>query len=139
MDVNKRKLIDSIKRHEGFSAKPYRCSQGFMTIGYGRNVESRGITESEAELLLYNDIESAVDSAVLLEYWHSLNEVRRRVIIEMIFNLGLPKFLEFSKMRLALLDHDYFKAADEMIDSLWAKQVGGRAKTLANMMRLGED
>lgn len=139
MDVNKRKLIDSIKRHEGFSGKLYRCSQGFLTIGYGRNVESTGITESEAELLLYNDIESAVDNAVLLEYWHSLNEVRRRVIIEMIFNLGLPKFLEFSKMRLALLDHDYFKAADEMIDSLWAKQVGGRAKTLANMMRLGED
>ena len=56
------------------------------------------------------------------------------MIIEMIFHLGLPRFLGFKKMIQALREDDYSKAAIEMLDSKWACQVGVRASTLANIM-----
>lgn len=62
---------------------------------------------------------------------------RRRVLIDMCFNLGLPRLLRFKKMLAAVVARDFNLAAEEMLSSVWAKQVGQRAQTLATMMREG--
>ena len=67
-------------------------------------------------------------------WYRRLDNVRQDVIIEMIFNLGLPRFLGFKKMIQALREDDYPQAAIEMLDSKWARQVGSRADTLVNIM-----
>ena len=70
---NKETLIEQLMRHEGFRTKPYRCSAGKLTIGYGRNLDDKGITKAEAFMMLKNDIEEAyLDLIGELPWFHSL-------------------------------------------------------------------
>lgn len=127
---------ERIKQHEGFRGKPYRCTAGKLTIGYGRNIEDNGITEAEASFLLDNDLKRCESECRQIFYWFdNLDDTRRSVIVEMDFNLGLKKFLGFKKMLAACEKKDYELAAREMLDSLWARQVGQRAETLADLMK----
>lgn len=132
------KLSDQLIKHEGLKLKPYTCTGGKLTIGVGRNIEDNGITEKEALYLLHNDIARTVDELVKFEWYCSLDEVRRGVIVNMCFNLGLPNLLKFTKMINAINMRDYGLAAKEMLNSRWAKQVKGRADELANQMRTGQ-
>jgi lysozyme len=68
-----------------------------------------------------------------------LNEARARVIVEMIFNMGYPKVLQFKKMWEAIKQNDFKVAAAEMLNSRWATQVKGRAEVLAKIMEEGVD
>lgn len=73
-------------------------------------------------------------------YWFTtLDDIRQKVVIDMAFNLGVNGVLSFKNMIQALKEKDYDKAAEEMLDSLWAEQVGNRADRLAKMMRTDED
>lgn len=131
-------LQDLIIKHEGLVLKPYRCTAGKLTIGVGRNLEDVGITRGEAMLLLSNDIQSARSDALNAFPWYSrLNHPRQAVVISMIFNLGLAGFQAFKKMIAAIEGEEFGKAADEMLSSRWAGQVGKRATELATMMRRG--
>ena len=134
-------LIDLIKQHEGFVEHAYKDSEGYWTIGYGRLIDERlggGISSKEAEFLLMNDINQVIEAAKKYTFWDSLNEPRKAVIISMMFNLGQPRFDKFRNTKDAIHAGDYGKAADEMLDSMWRKQVGHRAEHLAEMMRTGE-
>ncbi|EKO3513651.1 glycoside hydrolase family protein [Vibrio fluvialis] len=126
-----------IKKHEGLRLKPYRCSNQKLTIGYGRNLQDNGISQQEAEALLQHDLDAAVKDAETLPYFASLNDARQAVIVDMIFNLGLPRFGMFKKMIAAIKQQLWHVAANEMLNSRWARQVGKRAKTLSEMMRTG--
>ncbi len=133
----KETLERMLTRHEGLRLKPYRCTAGKLTIGIGRNIEDVGIFPDEAALMLRNDIarcERDLDHSV--PWWRKLDEVRRWVLIDMCF-MGIGKLMEFKKMWTALAVRDYEAAAAEMLDSLWARQVGSRAKELAEMMKGG--
>ena len=130
-------LIESVKLHEGKMLKPYRCTAGKLSIGYGRNLDDVGISEEEAELLLKNDLERAEKEAETLPAYSKLNQNRKEVLIEMVFNLGKARLLGFKKMFAALEKGDYSEAANQMLDSNWHKQVGKRAETLAYFMRIG--
>lgn len=134
-----KKTIAQLKLDEGLMLKPYKDSVGVWTIGYGRNLEKRGISEDEAELLFFNDVNAVIHDLkeVLPVYWE-LDEVRRSVMINMAFNLGINGLLGFKKMIAALEKEDYNKAGDEMVDSKWYGQVGNRATRLVAMMRFGE-
>lgn len=129
-------LTKLIMRHEGLRVKPYLCPSGKLTIGYGRNLESTGITKNEAAFLLENDIHS-LDQKLSNEYiWYScLSEARSAVILSMCFNLGLTGFSGFKKLIEAMAQRDYDRAAMEMLSSAWSGQVGRRAVELAQMMR----
>lgn len=116
---------------------PYRDSVGILTIGYGRNLVHKGISKGEAELMLTNDIQSAQTDASTLSYWLSLSPVRKMVIIDMIFNLGLTKFRLFKNLNRALGLADWNLAAHEMKDSKWYKQTERRAKVLVKAMQSG--
>ncbi len=132
-------MIDRIKKHEGLRLKPYRCTAGKLTIGYGRNLEDNGITEEEAHFLLMNDLEKSWDECCKAFSWISkMDKIRQGVIVELCFNMGLGRLKGFKKMLAACERGDYKTASVEMLDSLWARQVGQRAKTLADIMK-GKD
>lgn len=132
-----KQLVKSIKQHEGLSLKAYKDTEGVLTIGYGHNLEDFVIPQHTADAWLDIDIQEAIDEAGKLLFIEKLGRARRNVIIEMVFNLGLPRFLKFKKMIDAVVDSDWEQAATEMLDSKWAEQVGDRAQTLANTMRTG--
>jgi len=127
-----------LKKHEGLKLKPYRCPAGKLTIGYGHNIEDKGISKRIAELILGEDLKEAMQELLrVMPAALLVSEPRQNVLISMMFNLGTDKFLEFKKMIQAVEDRDFNKAADEMLDSKWARQVKSRADELAAMMREG--
>ncbi len=128
-----------LMKHEGLRLKPYSCSAGKLTIGFGRNLEDKGITEVEAHNLLDNDIDSLVSQLIKTYPWfRELNDVRKAVVIDMAFNLGLAGFSAFKKTIAYLTQHDYSNASREMLNSKWAMQVGYRANELSKLMENGE-
>ena len=132
------KLAARVRRNEGLSYLPYRCSAGALTIGYGHNLEARGISKEVAELLLKQDLEVAekqVKNAFI--WWPKLDDARMGVLVEMCFNLGISGLVGFKKMLSAVEAGDYQTAAQEMLDSKWARQVKGRAVELAKIMQTG--
>ena len=136
-------LIEMIKLNEGKVMEngrhmPYEDAVGKTTIGFGRNIEDRGITESEAQTLLWNDVELVIEQLDKnLPFFNDLSENRRYALIDMCFNLGLTRFMGFAKMLTALELKDYEKASEEALDSKWAKQVGSRANRDATMIKEG--
>ena len=125
--------------HEGLKLKPYRCTAGKLTIGVGRNLDDKGISKEEALFLLANDIEDAIKDLSNFDWFEDLDPVRKKVVIDMRYNLGPTRFRQFKRMIAALAAGDYKAAADQMLDSRWARQVKTRADRLAEMMRTGED
>lgn len=124
-------------RHEGLRLRPYKDSVGKLTIGVGRNLDDKGISEPEAMLLLSNDIGAALADAKTLVWFNKLDSVRQDVIVNMIFNLGLPRFVGFKNTLRAIEMANWEEAVVQMLDSKWAKQVGKRAEDLAFMMMTG--
>lgn len=132
------KLIEQIKRHEGVRLTPYRCPAGKLSIGVGRNLDDVGISLEEAEYLLSRDLDRAfLGLSKSLPYFQDLDSVRQGVLVNMAFNLGLSGLLRFQRMLSAVERGDYAGAAVEMLDSAWAGQVGGRARELARQMETG--
>lgn len=132
------KLENMLIRHEGMKLKPYRCPAGKLTIGIGRNLDDNGITEAEARMMCRYDVEVVRTPLLKYKWFTFLNEARQDVVISMAFNMGLPRFLKFKNMIEALQVQDYQKAAEEMMNSQWAGQVGDRAVELSAMMIQGK-
>ena len=132
-----KQLIAMLQRHEGLRLKPYKCTAGKLSIGYGRNLDDMGISEVEAMVLLRHDIERCYDELNVFSWFSDLDQVRQEALIDMLYNLGLPTFLEFKKTLKYVAEGKYSQAAEEMLRSKWADQVGDRAKELAYMMDTG--
>ena len=130
--------LEQIIRDEGIRLKPYRCTEGKLTIGVGRNLEDTGITKEEARYLLHNDYDLARDTATLYPCWTSLNGPRQAVLVNMVFQMGAAGVSKFRKMFSALDKKDYDLAATEMLDSRWHRQTPKRALRLALQMRTGK-
>ena len=132
-------LTNQLIRHEGFRQHPYKDSVGILTVGVGRNLKDVGISEDEAKYLLQNDIKTARDE-LLKRYpaFNTMTQVRQDVLINMVFNIGIARFQKFKNMIKALIEQDYVRASEEMLDSLWAKQVGKRAIEMSEQMRTNE-
>ena len=139
--MNEKLLRDSLERHEGKRYRPYKDTMGNITIGIGRNLTANGLGEDEINYLFDNDIRNAkLDCATTFSWYTTLDDVRQRVIIELCFNLGLPKLLKFHKMLVYIGMKDYDKASTELADSIWAKQVSiERASRLIGMLKTGKD
>lgn len=134
--MNRTRLKMQLVHHEGLKLKPYRDTEGKLTIGVGRNLDDRGITEPEAMSLLDADINEALRACQhIFGGFDTLSEARQHALLDMAFNLGETKLRGFKKMLAAVDARDFERAAAEMLDSKWATQVGARAKTLAAMMK----
>lgn len=126
-----------IAKHEGFRAFPYHCPSGKLSIGYARNIEERGITHEEAELLLKNDILICKQELAPFSWYAFQPQNVKNALINMCYNLGLSRLLGFKRMIAALEREDYTNAAKEALDSKWARQVGDRAKDIAVILKEG--
>ena len=137
-------LMNRIKaqlvRHEGLRLKPYRCTAGKLTIGIGRNLEDRGISQKEAYAMLERDIQDCEQGLIdeIPEVYNKLDEVRQSVLLNMCFNLGIKGLLEFKNTLAFIRAGDWERAANGMLASKWAKQVGKRAIELSELMRKGQ-
>lgn len=160
--MNVKRLVDDLIRHEGLRLTVYDDAtgkpigqgdtlQGHPTIGIGRNLAGKGITEKEAKELLYNDIEYFYKKLRKIHTFNTLDELRQRVILNMAFNMGVERLKRFKRMWAALGRSDYNEAAFEMLDSKWhrdfitfAKNAGldehaTRSWELAQKMRSGKE
>ena len=136
--MNMDRLVADLRTHEGFSDFPYKDSLGILTIGYGRNLTAVGISETEATVMLENDIHTAIRAAkIVCSCFAELSDRRQEVLVNMAFNMGQFKLSRFKKTLEYIEAERFVDASHEMLDSLWAQQVHGRAIDLSKWMREG--
>ena len=124
--------------HEGSRNTPYIDSVGVQTIGIGHNLH-KPLSERAILQIFQDDVADAKNDCLhAFPFFADLTEARQWVLINMCFNLGLRGLQKFTKFLAAVELGDYETAANEMLDSLWAKQVKVRARDLAQMMRGSE-
>ena len=132
------KMIEQLVDHEGLELHPYEDSLGIITIGVGRNLEERGISEDEAFYLLGNDIEIIWDELIKQHpIVEDLDDQRQMILLDMAFNICVPRLGKFKKMLAAIEDGDMIEASKQALDSRWADQVGRRAERLAERLTSG--
>jgi len=126
-------VVESIKKHEGYSPTIYEDVVGVPTIGWGFNL-MEPIPKSVAESWLAIKIEDHKKELRKFHWYNDLDEIRKDALLEMHYNLGDARFREFKKMIKAFENKKYNEAAKEMLDSHWAEQVGNRANELASLV-----
>lgn len=136
-------LTKQLERDEGYRQFVYECPAGKLTVGVGRNLEDKGVSESEAAYLLQNDIREITAELrkrcpVYFELLANQEHTRAAVLVNMAFNMGVAGLLGFRKTIKLVGEGDYHAASVEMLNSRWAKQVGARATRLAKQMRTGK-
>ena len=134
-------LREMLRRHEGVRNFVYLCSEGYETIGVGRNIADSGLglSEDEVDFLLDNDIKRVREELNDEYYWFgALNDARQEAMIDISFNLGQTRLRGFKKALDAMSTEDFDRAADEFMDSKWSEQVGNRATEVTEMIRTGE-
>ena len=159
MKYDRNKLMDKLVAHEGLRLQVYKDTLGIDTIGIGRNLQDRGIskeeldeldipsidhvyeygiTEADAMFLAQNDVQ-IVEEELLRAHpcVEKLDAVRQLILIDMAFNLGVPRLSKFKKMWAGIHEEKFDVAAKEMLDSRWANQVKSRSTKLANAMHNG--
>lgn len=134
-----KKLKNRIKGHEGLRLFPYLDTKGKWTIGYGRNLSQKGITEAESEMLLQRDIDDATaDLYRMLPFVKLIDDARKAVFIELSFNMGIGGLLSFRKMIEAAKKNDWELASKELLSSKWRSDVGeNRSNDLAYTLETG--
>lgn len=144
---NEVQLVVELRRDEGVRYVPYRDTKGIPTVGVGHNLQAAPLpsgwtyplTDDQVNQLLRIDLTNVFsDLNRDLPWWTDLNDVRQRVIANMMFNLGSNRLLGFKNTLAAMRQGRYDDAAAGMLNSAWASQVGARAQRLAQMMRTGE-
>ena len=160
MKYNREDFVNKLIAHEGLRLQVYQDTLGIDTIGIGRNLEDRGITqeeldwmdipnmdavyeygisEADAMYLAQNDVQ-IVEEELLRAHpcVEDLDAVRQLVLVDMAFNMGVPRLCKFVKMWNAIHEQKFATASKEMLDSRWANQVKSRAVKLSNAMYNGE-
>ena len=128
-------IEEMLKRDEGRSLKLYRDGDRNWSIGYGRNVSARGISEAEALYLLQNDIRACqVELDVHLKWWRLLSVPRQLAMLSLCYNLGIYGLLDFKASLAAMETGRYEDAARQFLHSKWAKQVGSRARRVTDLI-----
>ena len=125
-------LIDRVLEHEGFRSKPYLDSLGILTIGHGLTY----ITEKESERIVRERL-AAIRENILVKWpWMTgCPSDYIDIVTEMVFQMGLTGVSRFVNFLRHSADHNWSSAADEMLDSTWARQTPGRAESLADIVR----
>jgi lysozyme len=128
--LSNQEIAQYVQGHEGLSLKPYICTAGKVSIGIGRNLDDRGISQDEALYLFNNDcIMTDQDlHRVFGSDFDRFPDNARLVFFDMMFQLGLVRFCGFRKMIEKAKAEDWKGAAEELMDSRYAKQVPKRAE-----------
>ena len=145
MDSNDTLLIQELRRDEGVKYAPYFDSVGIQTVGVGHNLKAKPLpnavyplTDEQVDKILADDIDEVIKALNKnIPWWQSLTQARQRVLANMAFNLGIAGLMSFHNTLTAIKCGHYELASANMLSSKWAKQVGARAKRLAQMMVTG--
>ncbi|WP_163836887.1 glycoside hydrolase family protein [Spartinivicinus ruber] len=143
-------IIALIEYEEGWREKPYLCSEGYPTIGYGFKIGPKGapinlyqfeISQSVGRLWL-NEIladlqEKAFAHTEIRTAVAACNDARKAVLISMAYQMGISGLLKFRKALKAIADQRWSDGKTEMLDSRWARQTKKRALRHANQMLSG--
>lgn len=160
MKYNVSHFLDKLIEHEGMVLTVYQDTLGIDTIGIGRNLKDRGISpeelaymdipnmaivytegisEADARYLAMNDIKIVENElSQVHKCVDNLDAVRQLILMDMAFNMGVPRLCKFKKMWNAIHEGNFDAASLEMLDSRWARQVGSRARKLSDAMKSGE-
>jgi len=160
MKYNVSHFLDKLIEHEGMVLTVYQDTLGIDTIGIGRNLKDRGISpeelaymdipnmaivytegisEADARYLAMNDIKIVENElSQVHKCVDNLDAVRQLILMDMAFNMGVPRLCKFKKMWNAIHEGNFDAASLEMMDSRWARQVGSRARKLSDAMKSGE-
>jgi lysozyme len=141
--VNIEKLKAQVIHSEGIRTTAYKDTLNNWTIGVGHLIKipdeeyllDKELTDLEVDQIFTTDLNQAIDDARKFIDIDNLSEDAFFVVVDMAFNLGLPKLMRFQNFQQALKEKDYKKASREMLDSLWARQLPNRSKRLAKQMR----
>tara|TARA_Y100001963_G_scaffold120962_1_gene169175 strand:- start:465 stop:887 length:423 start_codon:yes stop_codon:yes gene_type:complete len=129
-------LIKSIKESEGYRARVYKCTEGYDTIGYGFAIKDLKLTRDVCDIILKEKllkINNILENR--FDWYPTAPIVIQDVVVEMVYQLGYTGFSKFKKTIYYLETEQYTEAADEMLDSLWARQTPNRAKKLSEKVR----
>ncbi len=152
--IAKNEIMTRLLLHEGILLKPYICPAGYLTIGVGRNLITNplspkelevvgknykeGISESAAFYLLKNDIKRCEEElSKNISWFYQLDDERQYALLDMCFNMGIKRLLNFKKMLGAMFIGDFRGAAKECLRSKYAKDVGKRATRIASLIETG--
>lgn len=131
-------LREDLIKDESLELTLYLCPEGFYTIGVGRNLDANGISEDEAMYLLDNDINRVFHELKNnFDWFQQINTARKAALMNVCFNIGISSLKKFKKMIKACAEGDWNTAADELLDSKYAQQVGQRANRLSEQLRSG--
>lgn len=146
--IDEAALMAELERDEAVRLFPYDSATGHpigpgsvvvgtVTVGIGRDLNTHGLTRPESLYLAANNVDEACARLNQIPWFKVLDPVRKRVLVEMSFNMGVDGVLKFQNMVIALRARNWKQASADMLDSKWAKQVGKRAERLARMMETG--
>ena len=142
--MNMDRLLESVKKHEGYRNKVYLDTLGKRTVGVGHLcVEDFWEDDKEYDdkflmTILAHDLQTAIKGAKELMEDHGcadIDEQAEEILIEMVFQLGKNGVSKFKNMWKALAEKNYIGASYEMLDSRWSKQTPNRAKAMAKTMK----
>ena len=135
-------IIEMLRKHEGVETHAYKCSANKTTIGVGRNIDKNGgigLSQKEIDYLLASDVERVeAELSQAFNWYDDLNDPRKDAMMDMCFNMGLPRLSKFKKSLAAMARGDYKTASAEFLDSRWATQVGMRSVTITDIIESGE-
>ncbi len=146
--INRENIYTFIKRDEGFSERPYLDTEGYLTIGYGQKIgkqrydelpewteEFPSMPRTVARTWLVYNVDLLVDRCRdELVYFRKLGAARQYVLVSMAYQMGWTGLMKFKKTLSLVQKEEYALAAEEMLDSLWARQTPLRANMLSVMM-----
>ena len=142
--MNMDRLLESVKKHEGYRNKVYLDTLGKRTVGVGHLCfddfleDDKEYDEKFLMTILEHDLQTAIKGAKELMEEHDcadIDEQAEEILIEMVFQLGKNGVSKFKNMWKALAEKNYIGASYEMLDSRWAKQTPNRAKSMAELMK----
>lgn len=143
-------IFDQLNRDEGRKKFPYldccgkpwrQCTckvKGNLTIGVGRNLDAVGLYDNEIDLLTVDSLTNAKKECENnFTWWESLDEIRQDVVAMMTYNMGIGDVKKFTTFIQLVATKKYVEAGNDLETTLWAREVGDRAKRLAQQMRTG--
>ena len=144
MDIDK--LREEIEYDEGNVQKIYLDHLGLPTFGIGHLVREsdpeygwevgREVSKARCDSVFNEDVKTVIsDCHKLYPDFDNLPEEVKRIIANMMFNMGRPRLSKFKGMKRGVDARDWNAAADEMVDSRWYRQVTKRAQRLVDRMR----
>tara|TARA_R100001443_G_scaffold93539_1_gene100138 strand:- start:19565 stop:19993 length:429 start_codon:yes stop_codon:yes gene_type:complete len=134
-------LKEEIKLHEGYRDTVYLDSLSKRTVGFGHLCvedhweDGKQYDKEYLEEIFEKDFNIALNDANKILEGKPVNHIAREVIIELVFNIGMPRTKKFVKCLAALDNEDYNEAGNQILDSLYAKQVPARAGKLSGKMK----